>query len=302
MSQIQTLASGTPLISKYDGLGGVTGRNLIAPPGLCFGMIISRYGAGKSAFLQSNSDLFVINIDGSSTTCPGCPATIWPYVDPATGMVVGDDGRPVLLNIDLIQGKIDRLLALSRENKPRPKTVAIDSYTTLIPLLQQWIEKKAQKSWKEIHGPAAWDDLYNWLMNTMLNLHNAGYGVIIAAHVVTGQIPMGVEGRLMPVAELNAAPGFYKRIMGIFEWVAEITKEEVVTQVPDARFPGTNRTIDKREPQAFLRVNSPELTDICKYRVTIPDKFPIPLGRGWSTFERIYNEAAAKIPTSPPKE
>ena len=302
MHPVQTLAHGTPQIAKYEGLGGISGMNSISPPGKCIACVVSKYGQGKSAFFQSHARGYVINIDGTSTTCPGCPASMWPYVDSVTGNIVGDDGKPLLLTMQKIEEKIAILKRLAVDNKPRPETVFFDSYTLLVPLLQQWLTGLASKSnWKDLHGPAAWDDLYNWLLNTMVSLRHHGYGVVMSVHVVTEEIPIG-DNKMVQVLALNAAPGFYKRIMGIFEWVGEITRRTVVTDVPDERFPGTNRTVKRETPSAFIRVNAPELEDICKFRVRIPGEVEIPLGRGWAAFEGAYKKAAAETPSGPAKE
>jgi hypothetical protein len=302
MTAVQTLAHGTPQMARYEGLGGISGVNAISPPGKCIACVVSKYGQGKSAFFQSHPGAYILNIDGTSTTCPGCPATLYPYVDEKSGMIVGDDGRTLLLSIEKIEEKIAILKKLSVENRPRPDTIVIDSYTLLIPMLQVYITRLGGKThWKDLHGPAAWDDLYNWLLNTMVSLRHHGYGVIMSVHIVTEEIPIG-ENKTIQVPALNAAPGFYKRIMGIFEWVGEITRRTISVDVEDPRFPGTKRVVKQERQTAFIRVNAPELEDICKFRVRIPGEVEIPLGRGWAAFEEAYKKASSETPSGPAKE
>lgn len=301
MADPQTLHTGTTTRAKWERLGGSTGINRIAPPGRCKALVAAHYGIGKSAFFQSHPGAFIFNLDGSSTVCPGCPATLWPYVDSATGLIIGDDGRPCILTWELIQAKIEILKDLSLKSLPRPETIVFDTFTLLLPVLKDYVARRAQKQhFKEMHGPAGWDDVYTLIQTTITDLHRHGYGVIMAAHVVTETIKEGDISR--EVEELNVANGFYRNILGMFEWVGILNKEKVSKTVPDSRFPGTTKTTTEFRDAVFLYVNDPKLADTAKFRVPIKDKIEIPLGRGWAAFEKVYKAAAESVPLQPPQE
>lgn len=298
----QTLAAGKPVSQRWTSLGGVSGALQTVRPGKAKALIVSRPGEGKSAILQSNPDAFIFNFDITSPTCPNCPATIWPYASPETGQAMGDDGKPFVLTWEGVEAKLKLLFELAKSGSPRPETVVFDSLMSMQALIKDWVCRKAAKEWKQLHGPSAWDDVYETITGTMLALSQHGYGVIFTCHWMNAKIPTG-DDRFVIQPELVIGPSLYKRLFGYFEWVAEVKKQESTEQVPDPRFPDLkNKMIARPVTRAFLSVNDPALKDILKYRVNITEPIEVPLGRGWAAFEKAYLDAAARGPLSPPVE
>ena len=83
---MQELAVGKSVAAKYGGLG-LTGP-MVSPPGKLFGLLVGMPASGKSCFIQSHPEAFIINTDLSSTTTDEPQACMWPAIDNATGMPV----------------------------------------------------------------------------------------------------------------------------------------------------------------------------------------------------------------------
>ena len=89
MTQTQDVAVGKTGAQKYSGLG-FSGQKMVHPPGQLLGLLVGMPGTGKSSFVQSNPNAFIINADGTSTTNPNPQACIWPGVTA--------DGQPMDVN------------------------------------------------------------------------------------------------------------------------------------------------------------------------------------------------------------
>jgi hypothetical protein len=304
---MQQLASGTPIQNKWAGLGGHRGR-MIAPPGKIAAFIFGLPGEGKSAFLQSNPNAFIFNLDASSTTTPNPQATLFPGIDPSTGQLIDDAGRPIVLSYDHIQAKEKILLELAAQNQPRPETVVYDSLSAWVAMLVQWIPANAHKlgiasepksDWKALHGPAAWDALYSMITTTITKLRAAGYGVYVVGHVVNAKIPLE-ENRFVVKPELTITDGFWKRLYHIFELSALVCAEpvtETYDHVQTATIRGVEqKSVTKRSREVIrhsLTVNKLELAGIAKSRVKLPDRVTLPLDNGWAAYEACYQTAIA---------
>lgn len=294
----QTLASGTTIASKYGRLGGRVGSSVAHPAGI-MALIAGVPGCGKSAFLQTHPDGYIFNLDESSTTAPKPTAARWPDVS-EDGRPINDDGSPCFLDWGQVDQKVKVLLDMARKGENRPRTIILDSLTAAIRLLVKWVPSQAvalgiasenKATFKELHGPAAWDAIYTILVDTMVTLHSHGYGVYYVSHVVNAKVPLG-DDQFVFRPELTVTDGFYKRIFNVFEMVAVVAKEVVPVQKPDPRFPNTTKTVSVNEEKVVLVTSDAKLNEIIKYRVRIPGKVELPLGQGWAAFETAYLAAA----------
>lgn len=309
----QTLTSGLTYTQKYAGLGGYEGRQ-IAPPTRCIMFLLGLPGSGKSAFVQQIPDSYLLNLEGASTTAPHPKCVTFPGLSPE-GRVLGDDGKEVVLRWELFQQKLDLLKRLSRENKPRPTTIIFDSITAMIRLLKEWVPpnakalglaKEAASEWKELHGPAAYDTLYDMVCRTFRDLRNHGYGVVIIGHVVKSKVPIG-ENLIRDDVDLSGiGDGLWKRLHDLFELSIAITTAQAVEfrEVPPATqmISGVLTVVEKakRIPisvrKHYLTVADVRLEGLTKSRVTLPERIDLPKEGAWEVFEEAYTKAMFDAP------
>ena len=292
------LAVGKSISRGYEGLG-FTGP-MVSPPGKLFGFIVGMPASGKSSFIQSNPNALIINADLSSTTTDTPLATMWPAMDPESGMPiepVGSSGhRTIELTWDKILQMKESLIILAKGNDPRPETIVLDSLGASIALVRKYVTKKAGKEdWKDMDGRRAWDDVYENLVSFASDLRAAGYGVYYVCHLVNAKIPLG-DDRYTFRPELTITDSFYKRLFPLFELVAafecEIGTETTMieTEGPGGK-KGPKRPNKTQYKRHYLKVNDENLNGITKCRVSLPDKFLIPLQNAWAMFEEMYLNA-----------
>ena len=175
MIQTQDLAVGKTGAQKFSGLG-FSGQRMVHPPGQLLGLLVGMPSAGKSFFVQSNPNAFIINTDGTSTTNPNPQACMWPGVTP-NGEPMDVGGSKMVLTWDAILEKKKQLIHMSETGQPRPQTIVLDSLGPSIQLMKDWVTKKAgRENWKELDGRRAWDDVYDGLLRFSLDLRRHGYG------------------------------------------------------------------------------------------------------------------------------
>ena len=298
MSEVQQeLAVGKTVQSRYSGLG-FSGGAMVSPPGKLFGLIVGMPGVGKSCFLQSNPNAFIINTDLSSTTTSKPNATMWPAMGPE-GIPIepfSSGFRNCTLTWKKILEKKDQLIKLSESDTDRPETIVVDSLGSAIALVRKYVTEKAGKTdWKELDGRRAWDDVYEELVRYAVDLRAAGYGFYYVCHLVNAKIPLG-EDRYTIRPELTITDSFYKRLFPLFELVAafEVEYGQETKMVPRKNKDGSDgpkRPITTKYKKHFMTVNDESLSGITKCRVTLPDRVELPQEDAWSTFEGIYQSA-----------
>jgi hypothetical protein len=287
---------------RFAGLGGFTGPMKI-PLSRSTVLLFSLPGKGKSSLLQTHAGAYIINADCSSTVTPKPLATLWPGVDQKTGQLINDDGRPFILTLDDVHKKRDKLLELARNDQPRPDTVGIDSITTFATLARNYVVKNATSlgisktpvnSFRELHGPAAWDCAYEQVVSFITDLRNAGYGVTILAHIVKEKIPLGEDKFAMGV-DFTFGSGLWKRISPLVDYSC------LIDQVTEAQpFPTTQKVpvgggkfIDKevieyRNANAvYIDCLAPEYPGLVKTRSTFP-RFKLPAIDAWAALEEHH--------------
>lgn len=293
----QKLAVGKTIQARYSGLG-FSGVGMVSPPGRLFGLIVGMPGAGKSCFLQSHPNAFIINSDLSSTTNPNPKAIMWP--------AMGPEGIPIeplssgfqncALTWKGVLEKKAQLLRMSEQNQERPETIVVDSLGSAIGLVRKHVtEKSGKQDWKELDGRRAWDDVYEELVRFAVDLRSAGYGFYYVCHLVNAKIPLG-DDRYTIRPELTITDSFYKRLFPLFELVAAFESEYgtettmVARKNPDGS-PGPKRPVKTKYKKHCMTVNDESLLGITKCRVMLPDKIELPQEGAWSIFEDIYKSA-----------
>lgn len=301
------VASGKTLPAKYKGLG-FKDQHMHPGPGHLLGLIVGFTSSGKSSFAQSNPDGYVYNADLSSTTNPKPSATIWPGI--------GEDGYP----IDPVEGRIeptwerylakrDLLVQMAREDVPgRPTCAFLDTLGMVLPIVKQFVVRnavelgmnnKGASCWNDLHGPAAWDEVYTQLTEFGLSHRRAGLGFFYMLHLTTRVVQMG-ESLHEKVYGVNITDNFWSRLFPLFE-IAMAVFPETVPEVGkrEQRMPGgKTRTITETK-EVHRRVlvtdaygqGQPELRHVVKNRVQIPGKVILPPSGQWPVFEKAYKDA-----------
>jgi len=295
--QTQDLAVGKTGAQKYSGLG-FSGQRMVHPPGQLLGLIVGMPGAGKSFFLQSNPNAFIINTDGTSTTNPNPQACMWPGVT-KNGEPMDVGGSKMVLTWEEILKKKEQLIKMSEAGQARPQTIVLDSLGPSIQLMKDYVTKKAgRENWKDLDGRRAWDDVYDGLLRFSLDLRRHGYGFFYVCHLVNAKIPLG-DDRYTIRPELTITDSFYKRLFPMFELVAAFESdwisESKQIQLPGiGGKPGPKKTETIRTQKYYMTINDETLAGITKCRVDLPDRIELPQEDAWSSFEGQYISAQNK--------
>ena len=293
----QDLAVGKTGVQKYSGLG-FSGQKMVHPPGQLLGLLVGMPGTGKSSFMQSNPDAFIINTDGTSTTNPTPQACMWPGVT-SEGQPMDVGGQSMVLTWDEILKKKEQLIKMSGSNTQRPQTIILDSLGPSIQLMKEYVTKKAgRENWKDLDGRRAWDDVYDGLLRFSLDLRRHGYGFYYVCHLVNAKIPLG-DDRYTIRPELTITDSFYKRLFPMFELVAAfesdwVTESKQVQMAGIGGKPGPKRTETIKSQKYYMTINDEALAGITKCRVDLPDRIELPQKAAWSSFEAQYIEAQQK--------
>lgn len=293
----QELAVGKTISQKYGNLG-FHATPMVSPPGKLFGLLVGMPGVGKSCFIQSHPDAFIINTDLSSTTNKDPQACIWPGMDsegrPCSPVAGGS--TPVVLNWKSVLEKKKQLIEMAEADQPRPQTIVVDSLGPALALVKQHVtEKMGKKEWKELDGRRAWDDVYEELVRFPAELRQHGYGFFYVCHIVNAKIPLG-DDRYVIRPELTITDNFYKRLFPLFELVAAFECEhgartEMVQQTNKDGTPGPKRPRSVKYKEHFITVNDESLAGITKCRVNLPDRIQLPETDSWSFFVEQYLSA-----------
>lgn len=294
MTQTQDLAVGKTGVQKYSGLG-FTGKKMAHPPGQLLGLLVGMPGTGKSSFIQSNPNAFIINTDGTSTTNPTPQACMWPGVT-KEGQPMDVGGSKMVLTWEEILNKKNQLINLAENNCERPQTVILDSLGPAIQIMKDYVTKKMGKEeWKQLDGRRAWDDVYDGLVRFSLDLRRNGYGFFYICHLVNAKIPLG-DDRYTIRPELTITDNFYKRLFPMFELVAAfesdwIMESKQVQMKGIGGKPGPMKTETTKVQKYFMTVNDEALAGITKCRVKLPDQIELPQESAWTSFEGQYISA-----------
>lgn len=307
----QSLATGRTIDQRYPSLGFF--NSVSVPPlertrGAVFGL--PRHG--KTTFFLSNPDAVIFNFDCSPTTTPGkyrgdnVKASFWPIRDEATGQLVDSSGKPIKLTWDLVLEKIEALEEAAKQDRPRPKTVVFDTLTTWWQLLERWIPQNAKAlsigensdNWRDINGMLAYPTRRTYAMEILNRIHDAGYGIWLAGHLLHRENPIDSEGRSVPVAPTMQIEDKMWRQLHAFLDISAIVemKEKMVpyNYEEEIKVQGETlkeqRTGHRRERTYSFTTNHPKFPGLTKARSELPDVELNPTD-GWDQVREVYEAA-----------
>ena len=212
---------------------GFSGQRMQYPLNSMFGMVVGEQNVGKSYLFQSNPDAFIFNLDLSSTVVPECVATIWPGID-EDGRPIDIDGKPIALNWDRILEKKNTLIQMAERNEPRPKCVVFDTITPMTRMLKPWVAKQmGRDKFEQLHGPAAYDKLFEEILQIAFDLKKYGYGVWFIAHLSKEFVQVSEDSSTKQTElVLNLSSGMNRRLTPAVEMIAPICCDVVTEMVP----------------------------------------------------------------------
>lgn len=301
MSPANDISGSIHPMAKYEGLSGSVQR-YVRNPSSMKAFIIGFPGSGKSCLALDNPDGYLINMDMSSTTHPDPRCASWPTMDPASGSPI-QNGQPFTMGWEHVEQQVKVLLGLASSNKPRPKTIYLDSLSSMCRLIRAWIPKNAaaikisqepKSMWNEVHGPSAYDWMYDRVVQVIETLSNAGYGVVLIGHVANEVLPVGENAHTIRIS-LTITDNFWKRLYDLFEFVAyvykrNITEDTVVeTTMPNGRV--IPKKVSRKTTRFYLTPYKDELEGIMKRRVRFPQQLELPQTGGWSSFSDAYTKS-----------
>ena len=294
----QGTSSGKTLTSKYAGLPGSTGRQLL-PPGKSFGFIFGEPGCGKSHLMESHDGAFIFNLDQTSTSNPTPAAVTWPTVD-SDGVPIDASGIKYAVTWPEVNKVIDILVEMAENKQPRPETIVFDSLTSMIALLKEWAPEglpfatTTGKDFRELDGHMAWDFVYDTILRMSRRLRQAGYGVWLVGHTVKEK-QYDKNGNVVGTKTVPTfTQAIWKRLFPQFEISATITKKKVHLKTPKTEViqlsGGKTRTREttetKQTTQYTFGFNVEDLKDFYKGRA-YPEVILPPIG-AWAVFCTAY--------------
>ena len=289
-----TLAVGTP--RKFSRLG-FSGQQMSYPLGRLFGMLVGEQGSGKSYLFQSNPDAFILNLDESGIVHPNCQATIWPGVS-KDGRSIDSDGKPIVLTWELVEAKRKQLIEMAKNNEDRPVTVVIDTLLAARRLLKPYTSTLLGRDFDSAHGPAAYEKMYETLIDFCMTLRQHGYGVWITAHLARNWIALG-ESQNVEEMTLSVSKGLKERLSCAVEIIAPMRCDITISTVEEEQKLMVNgKQIIRKVPRTTqeyrrsLVFDDPNYVRIVRTRTlrrmpNISLDGPEP----WKDFEKAFTEA-----------
>lgn len=275
-----TLAAGTPVAKRFQGLPG-TSQLQVRPPHKAPTILAGEPWTGKTWFAQSIPNSYLLNLDRSSILNPSSEAVVWP---------VSPDDQ---LTFNHVREVVDTLIKMP-PGRNRPDVIVIDSIAALLALIREWIPANAgtlkiangpKATWNDLHGPAAYDALYNLAVGIIVGLINAGYGVFAVAHLTNEVIQLG-ENQNIVRPTFTFTGGFWKRLYFLVENVLVFKSSW-----------GTERSVGpdgRRQSQTVRKYRI--VTDDSEYDGIMKTRVPLPtveLDREdpWGSYCNAYNDA-----------
>lgn len=273
MTQLQTLSHGTSLPEEYARkLGGARSLKMVPRPDALFGALLGQSNVGKSSFLQSNPDCFLINVEGMPTTNPKPTAWIWPFRDsaglPCEQCEEGVDGaytdpelkkqgipfvRPLFLTWEAVQEKVKLIIEMRKMQVPgAPQMIALDTVSGALKLLEDWVVRNSvtlgisietKDTFGQLHGPSAYDEMYSELLDIGLRARKAGLGFLWVIHLTWRELyEKGTRNRIGKELDVNMTPNLWARLFSWWECVMAIDvrsksefKERPQREIPDGK-------------------------------------------------------------------
>jgi len=271
------LAAGQVIQSKYKGLGGRQGQQLL-DPALVKGLIMGFPDAGKSHLLESNPDAYIINCDGTSTSNPDTVATIYPGFN-AEGRACDENGKAFTLTYQHISDIVGRLEEMAKRDEERPTTVIFDSLTTLMELAKEWVPENLfastkGKQFRHLDGQMAYSTMYAELLKLFNRVSSAGYGCYVVVHLKRNIRNAGKENEKEVILP-SISGNFAQQLLAFFELCLSVECEMKYTSK------GYQRIVT-------LGATFPDLLQQNMYKSRVPIKLIVPEKNGWAAFVDAY--------------
>jgi len=284
----QTLAVGDTLTQKWGRIAW-SGSGA-ADPDHELWLILSPPKNGKTYLQQSNPNAFIFNFDGSPCVFPGCPAGVWPIRH--GGRVLDSDGRPIILDWPKVIKKKKELIRLAETNAERPSMIVFDTVTSMSKLLIDWIPTVMAKPDFTACGQAGWRYRNDVIVNTGLELMDAGYGVTWCVHLVAQKIAVGDQVvKSASLFEPDLSDGLWQTLQPYPSVIARLAKSESIERPKDATgklLPGN----PIRKTQYELRTYDPAMPYSLGTRLRMPETIILPSENPWQAVLNAIKENA----------
>lgn len=278
---------------------GFSGQRMQYPLNSMFGMVVGEQNTGKSYLFQSNKDAFILNLDLSSTVVPECAATIWPGIN-EDGRPVDVDNTPMVLDWDKILQKKEQLIDLAKRDLSRPKCVVFDTITPIVRMLKPWVASQLGKEkFSQCHGPAAYDRLYDEIIQIAADLRKYGYGVWFIAHLSKEIIEVSEETSKRELT-VNLSGGLTRRLTPAVEMIAPICCDVVTEMVPRKKTikMSNGKEVEKTFHETVtslkrkMAFDDPRFASLIRTRtVNRMTDINLNCSNPWSEFETAFNNA-----------
>lgn len=282
-STLQTLGVGTAHPQKWAAsLAGAPDPNQFYPLDKLTGAFIGERGNGKSSILQSNPNCFIINVDRTAAVVKPLQAVMWPTVDAKTGNVVGENGKPLILDFTAVRKKVDQLVALAKNDQPRPSCVGLDSLPGLLALGKAHLAKMQNKAtWNElwIQDRKWYDRLYELIELLGYDLRQAGYGIFWTCTLTKKVLTVSTE-MIRPSVEWPFSDTFANRIFDLADLIIPVSIEPKKVSTKDG---------DRYDLQRYIDFTDPFTMGAAKGR-NLEGKIYLPKNEGWKALETEYNK------------
>lgn len=274
----------------------------------CIVLISGYVGTGKSCLLHSNPDIYVLNLNRSSTPFPP-KASLWPGVrsdgtpvepDPnATDPSDPEQGIPVTVTWPMLEAKRDILLEMAKGAvAERPRMAGIDDLDTLFELATDHIlylwNRDHPDNQKHDFGDIGQGNQYGdrslLVQRFIESLYFAGYGVVITTRLtdmVVNDKATKQRTRYEMQPAIRAAD--FTRIAGICDFVGITTTE---SRGGGAAVAGRAPT-PKRTVYLLSFDKSPENPEVKSRFPDMQATIELPRGNAWGAFEAAFNKALA---------
>lgn len=141
------------------------------------GLCISRPSCGKSTLFGSDPDILRLDFDRKGAA-PLARGPIWPA-----------PGHRIVWKDLLYKGGLSKVL-----DAVKPKTVAIDTSTTVIDCIKPYVEEKCgNQMFRDIAAFQSWDILRSEFLNLIDTIRDHGVGVWVLCHLMEKTIKKGLN-------------------------------------------------------------------------------------------------------------
>lgn len=263
----------------------------------------------KSSFAASNPDACILDFEGGANAVMAPRA----YVCNLSATATAEPGTPAYeaerawLKMPVLEryAKIKaQLIADASTKDPQFKTIGFDSIDLFIELL---ITDFCREVGVEHIGDyksrgAGYNRVLERLMRELQDFEEAGYGLIIVAHLGEKTLNNGDDSQL--IIRPRISDSFHKGLLMKVDQILQISLTSISVPAKVAKtFNGKTIMVDDKEnrvtkTEVLLRsIPTPENPERgC--RVQIPDKLQLPLADAWQTYARAYRAEVRRVRAS----